>query len=64
MSRDVELLRKRTLEAQRALLTYSRRTDKIKTHKQLIEELQKATKDFLDSVERLAQNTPSRLVQD
>lgn len=65
MSRDVEVSRQRMLEAQMALLTYSRQHyDKTKSHKQLIEELHKATKDFLSSVERLAQNPPSRLVGD
>jgi hypothetical protein len=65
MSRDVELFRQRMLEAQVALLTCSRRNDyKTKNHQQLIEELHKATKDFLDSVDRLTQNPPSRLVSD
>ena len=65
MSRDVQLSRQRMLEAQVALLTCSRRHDhKTKNHQQLVEELHKATKDFLDSVDRLTQNPPSRLVSD
>ena len=61
MSRDVELPRQRMFEAKVALLAYTHRPDHDpKTHKQLINELQKATKDFMDSVERLAQNPPSR----
>jgi hypothetical protein len=65
MSRDVELFRQRMLAAQVALLTCSRRNDyKTKNHQHLIEELHKATKDFLDSVDRLTQNPPSRLVSD
>ena len=65
MSHDVELSRQRMLEAQVALLTCSHGHDyKTKNHQQLIEELHKATKDFLDSVDRLTQNPPSRLVGD
>jgi hypothetical protein len=65
MSRDVELFRQRMLEAQVALLACSNRHDyKTKNHQQLIDELHKATKDFLDSVDRLTQNPPSRLVSD
>ena len=65
MSRDVELSRQRMLKAQAALLACPRRHGyKTKNHQQLIEELHKATKDFLDSVDRLTQNPPSRLVSD
>lgn len=64
MSRDVELSRGRLLEAQTALLSYSHRPDHASNQKELIEELHQATKAFVDSVERLAQNPPTRLVPD
>ena len=53
------------VEAQVALLTYTNRPDHDpKTHTQLVEELRKATKDFVDSLEQLAHNPPCKLVQD
>jgi hypothetical protein len=65
MSRDVELLRQRMVEAQEALLAYAHTAQHApQNHEQLIRELQKATKDFIDSVEQLAQNPPCRLVPD
>ena len=65
MSGDVELLRQRMLQAQTALLNYARLPNHDpNTHKRLVEELQKATRDFLDSIERLTRNPPSRLVGD
>jgi hypothetical protein len=65
MSGDVEILRRRMLKAQEALLAYSRRPDRnAENHQQLIRELHKATQDFLESIERLTQNPPSRLVSE
>ena len=52
---DVELAKQKMLQAQQALLTYSEANDRdAARHKKLIEELQQATADFVDRVERLA----------
>jgi len=65
MSQDIQSSKQQMLKAQEALLTYAHRTERdVVRHKQLIQELQRATKDFVDSLERLGQNPPSRLVGD
>jgi len=65
MPQDLELPKQRLLEAQESILGYAHETVRNPVrHKQLIQELRTATKDFVDSVERLTQNPPSRLVQD
>lgn len=53
------------VEAQLALLAYTRRADHgPKTHKQRVQELRKASKDFVDPLERSAHNPPSKLADD
>ena len=55
LARDVELAKQRMLQVQEALLAYPEANDRdAARHKQLIQELQQATKDFVDRVERLA----------
>jgi hypothetical protein len=55
LARDVELAKQKMLQAQQALLTYPQANDSdAARHKQLIQELQQATKDFVDRVDRLA----------
>jgi hypothetical protein len=58
LDRDVELAKQKMLQAQEALLKYAQASDRDATrHKGLIQELQNATKDFIDRVERLAGRT-------
>jgi hypothetical protein len=65
MSQDLELQKQRMLKAQEAILGYAHETLRNPVrHTQLIQELHQATKDFVDCVERLTKNPPSRLVPD
>jgi len=65
VSRDVELSRQRMLEAQDAFLNYGQRSDRSpENHAQLIQELRKTREDFLDSIDQIRQNPPTRLVPD
>ena len=49
LARDVELAKQKMLQAQEALLKYAEANDRNeKRHKELIQELRNATKDFVD----------------
>ena len=55
LARDVELAKQKMLQAQQALLRYPEANNRdAARHKELIQELQQATVDFVDRVERLA----------
>jgi hypothetical protein len=55
LARDVELAKQKMLQAQQALLGYAAGNERDEArHKKLIQELQQATKEFVDRVERLA----------
>jgi hypothetical protein len=65
MSRDVEISRQRMLKAQEAFLAHGHRSNRnAENQAQLIEELRKMRKDFLDSIDQIRQNPPTRLVPD
>lgn len=52
LAREVELAKQKMLQAQEALLRYAEANDRDeKRHKELIQQLKNATKDFVDRLE-------------